>query len=547
MKKYRSITALMMYFLSTLLLCAQDVIVTITPAQPVLPPQVLLYVADPGKFFNITLMNTTQEVQQVYLGLQLEQTTPASDLAISTPPNRQPEKPFVIQPNATYQLTTVEMTKLFDHIPSSEIQCPADLFTNYQNGSFGLLPEGQYTAKVTAYKWNMPQYATPVVASNPEGGWCMFTVCYKAQAPTFLTPALVNNALSDGMAVVDPLNTQFTWTQPVITCGSTFANYTYDLKIVEWMDAQQPDEAMDFNPVIYQATDLLSNICIIPQNIISTKFSLNKKYLAQVTASPGASGPLNYVMLENNGKSTFLPFKFKAAAGTENDSTTVTPKPDPKPDPDDDDGDGDGDGDDPFILLGKTGIKDSIYSDKDYTFRNPSIVSPSFNDLGARKLFLKQSIDVSWRHVLHLGGDGLRPDSLKFSYEVQLFNGGSTADRDAALETEPIYTKVIESETELEDSIPWEKLEDKVVSGDYMVLRIKPTCLNGESVGFTNDSVNVIDFAMVESLVKQYFECSDMVDISNETPITATADELTGEVIKIGEYELTIEDRKSVV
>ena len=45
---------------------------TLAPKQQVLPPQVLLYVADPGKYFTVTLTNTTQEVQTVYLGMQMQ-------------------------------------------------------------------------------------------------------------------------------------------------------------------------------------------------------------------------------------------------------------------------------------------------------------------------------------------------------------------------------------------------------------------------------------------------------------------------------------------
>lgn len=266
MKIYRSITTFLLLSIAMLASFAQDVIVTVTPIQQVLPPQVLLYIADPGKYFTITLTNVSEETQHVYLGMDLKQTMPASDLAISTPPYRQPKQPFTIQAKSTYQLNMVEMKKLFDHIPSNEIQCPPGLFDNYMNGSFGLLPEGLYTAQVTAYKWSMPQYAAPVVVSSPTGGSCTFTVCYKAQAPQFLTPMVTALDMND-VAKVDVLNAQFTWTMPTITCGAKFSNYVYDFRVVELLEGQQPDVAMDRNPVVYQVTDLMPNMCIIPVNI----------------------------------------------------------------------------------------------------------------------------------------------------------------------------------------------------------------------------------------------------------------------------------------
>ena len=170
MKKYRLISILTLWLVSSICAFAQEVLVTVIPTQQVLPPQVLLYLADPGKYFTITLTNTTPDVQQVYLGLQLEQSIPASDLAIVTPPDRQPKNPFVIQANSVYTLTSLEMKNLFNHIPANEIKCPANLFDDYASGAFGLLPEGTYRAKVTAYRWNSPALLTTTGDCNAEIG-----------------------------------------------------------------------------------------------------------------------------------------------------------------------------------------------------------------------------------------------------------------------------------------------------------------------------------------------------------------------------------------
>ncbi len=544
MKKYRSIVFLTTWFVSIVCAFAQEVIVTITPTQQVLPPQVLLYLADPGKYFTITLTNTTSDVQQVYLGLQLEQTIPSSDLAITTPANRQPKAPFVIQANSVYTLNSVEMKKLFDHIPASEIQCPANLFDNYNNGTFGLLPEGTYKSKVTAYRWNNPQLATPVVVSNPEGGWCTFQVCYKAQAPQFLLP-MINAMSGEAVAQVDPLNAQFTWTMPLIACGAT-ASYTYDFKVVELLPGQQPDVAMDRNPVVYQAKDLLANMCIIPTQVVSGNFYADRTYLTQVTASSKASGPLSYIMLENNGKSTYLPFKFKTDIGAVEPPEPVKPieqepekekEEEPEEEPEEDV--------DLLTLWGKGSVQDSLDMSGLYNFRNPTITTPTFSELAARKKFLRSDMAIAWREVWHLGGQGLEPDTLEFDYEVQLFNGKNTIDKKAALESEPIYTKLVRGTEELIDTIRWDLVKDKVQEKDYLVLRVKPICTNFDSVTFHHDSLNVVDFALVESLSKKYFQCSNMVDIENENPTTATADELLGKTIAIGEYQLTIDEIKA--
>lgn len=304
MKISRLIISLAVLLYGTLCVSASEIIVTVSPKQQIMPPQVMMYLDDPGRFFTVTLTNTTNDVQNVYLGLNMKQVTPAnSDLYLSTPANRQPAQPFSVKANSSYQLTTVEMKKLFDHIPSSEIQCPQGLFENYTNGTFGLLPEGLYQAKIIAYKWNLPQYATPVVASNPLGGNCTFTVCYKAQAPQFLMPMAMGTGTD--VAEVDPFAAQFTWTMPTITCSPGVANYTYDFKVVELYEGQQPDVAMDRNPVVYQLSGLLSNMCMLQFDVIQNRFLVNKTYIAQVTAKQRNATALDYVMLENNGKSNY--------------------------------------------------------------------------------------------------------------------------------------------------------------------------------------------------------------------------------------------------
>lgn len=528
----------------------QEVIVTVTPVQQVLPPQVLLYLSDPEKYFTITLTNTTQDEQPVYLGLQLEQIIPSSDLAISTPAKRQPKAPFAIPAGGVYTLSNVEMKNLFNHIPANEIQCPANLFSDYQNGSFGLLPEGTYRIKITAYRWNNPQLATPVVVSNPEGGTCTFQVCYRAQAPQFLMP-MINAMSGETVAQVDPLNAQFTWTMPLIACGAS-ASYTYDYKVVELYPGQQPDAAMDRNPVVYQVKGLLSNTCVIPQQVVTGNFYADRTYLSQVTAIPKSNGPLSYVMLENNGKSTFLPFKFKTDVG---DVVPEPVKPEEKPEEkekeeekEEENNDNDDDDDDPEDLLtlwGKDSVRDSLDTSALYNFRNPAITTPTFNEIAARKKFLRSDMAVAWRKVWHIGGQGTEPDTLKFDYEVQLFNGKNTIDKLAALETKPIYTKLIKGTKELIDTIRWDSIKSKVAEKDYLVLRVKPICTNCDSVVYHEESLNVVDFALVESLSRKYFQCSNMLEIDNETPTTATAEELKGKTIKIGEYQLTIDEIKS--
>lgn len=512
---------------------SQDVMVTVTPVQQVLPPQAFLYVNDPGRYFNITLTNLTDETQHVYLGFQLEQTNPSSGLAISTPPSRQPQKPYVVPAKGAYQLSLVEMKEMFNHLSLNEIQAPANLFSDYIGGSFGLLPEGLYKAQITAYRWHQPAYASPLPASGADDGQCYFTICYRAQAPRFLTPIRMGFGLDEGEVVdVDALSPEFTWTAPVVACNPMANRYEYTLRVVELLPRQDAATAIDRNATVYLKSGLTVPLCRIPFEVLST-MSPASTYVARVQAySMNANGALlGYTELENNGKSDLKVFRIRT-------SDKIEPVTDDTKKEEADDGDEEGMG-----IFGGVEHEMFLNPDSAYTYRLPRLTRPVFDDGTARKSFVGEDIKVSWDGVYHLGGEGQQPDTLTFSYEVQLFNGRQVIDRESALNGEPIFVKEVGEDDDYEVVIPWEDIEQKVDIADYLVLRVEPKC-KGTSVAFAADTINVADFAMAEHLVEKYFQCSSQVTIENKVPTEKDAKELKGKVVSIGQYELTIDEIK---
>lgn len=575
MKSYRSIISALALFLSMLSLWAQDVTITVTPVQRILPPQAMLYVSNPGKYFNVSLTNNTQVTQNVYMGMQLSQVFPESGLSISTPATRQPRQPIVIAPGSTRQLTLVEIKQLFNHIPSNEISTTPGLFDDYANGSFGLLPEGDYTAHLTAYKWD-PTLATPVVVSNPISGTCNFTICYKAQAPQFITPTLMGSELL-AVATVSESNTQFTWTESTIMCNPRAQLFRYDFVVKEMMPGQQPDVAMDRNPVVYQSLDLLVPMCVIPPTVIN-KLDKTKVYVAQVTAKAVGKNPLDYVLLENNGKSTYRMFRFGdrsttlSTGGVPYSLTSGTPIPSGglgnnaigntgsipysninpiggggistrslKPNTNNASED-DKDKDKDYGLTLYYGVDEVVDDQSQYTFRNPELIDPLFFEGSARKVFVEDNIKVSWKKAWFLGGEGERPDLVKFDYQLGLYKGECGQDFETIFSGEPVYTF---NTQETEHTILWKDIKDKVKVNDYLVLHVVPSTTT-EQVTFVNDKVNVKDFALSQLLSKQYFQCSDMVTITNTTPTNRSAQDLKGKVVGFGQYELTIDDISKV-
>ncbi|MBQ9558467.1 MAG: BspA family leucine-rich repeat surface protein [Bacteroidaceae bacterium] len=522
---------------------AQDIAVTVTPTQSILPPQLMLYLTEPGNYFNVSLSNSGKDAANVYLVMQVEQINPSSGLSLSTPAKRQPQAPIVVPAGSTRILTPAEIRGLFNHIPLNEVQAPEGLFDNYYNGSFGLLPEGQYEMHFTAYRWD-PYLPDPVVVSSPSGGAAYFTVCYKAQAPEFLTPMPANPMDLNPVAELDPLSPQFTWKAPVVACNPTVLQYSYSIRIVEVLPNQSPDQSMDMNPVMYQVANLSSPMCMIPQMVIN-QFKGGKTYAAQVTATSANSNSkmLNYVSIENKGKSTYKLFRIKGA-----------PAPEPGGDKGDkgDKGEDDEDVDTTDDGVGNSGAGIDVWmgdtevggklTDSLYTFRNPRLVTPYFSeDAGARKHFIESDILVAWEKSLFAGGEGQHSDTIKIEYDVELFDNGEQADKEAALKKEPVYKFRVSKEQK--DTVEWKNIEEKVKLNDYMLLRVKPVVVKGQSVGFIGDD-NVIDFALSKRLSQQFFQCSSTTEIEDTKPTTKAAKDLKGKEVMIGEYQMIIDDIK---
>lgn len=562
---------------------AQDIVVTVTPVQPVLPPQVSLYLTNPGNYFDILVTNNSVTTAQVYLVMQANQVNPASGLSVSTPDNRPPLLPISVMPGKTERLDPALIRGLFNHIPINEIKAPQTLFNNYANGSFGLLPEGQYEVHFTAMKWEDPKsnggkIANPVILSSPTGGYAYFNVCYNAQAPQFLTPSLPNQGQelqSLSVAEIDPASPQFTWQAPVLACNQSAIQYTYSMRVVEVLPGQNPVNSMDHNPVVYQANKLTTPLCIIPFGVVKT-MKTGTTYAAQVTASVANSNNkmLNYVSVENEGKSPYRLFRLKGSVspgsndkdnnnkGLDNVDKGNTPKVDLKDDgvgksdkkddknekkddnpKKDDDPDAEDDESDSDISIWMGRASESVeITDSVYTFRVPRIIDPLFPESsGARKVFTNTNIDVAWEQARFAGGEGLRSDTIQIEYDIQLFDNGERADIEEAIKQKPIYNKRIKSLKQLKDTIMWKDIEESIEAGDYMVLRVNPVVVKGVSVGFSGTD-NIIDFALAKRLSKQYFQCSNMVEVDDSNPTTKTANDLKGKEVAIGEYQMIIDE-----
>lgn len=414
--------------------------IEVEPVQPILPPQIGDYKSNPGNFFTVRLINTTSQEQQCYIALQIEQmydnkNLPAN-LSVSSPPSRMPNAPFVVPAGGELTLTMEQMRRIFDHIPLSEMQFNTGLLGNAGSSDYALLPEGEYRARLTAYKWDALLLNTnglvddPVALSNADiTGFCTFRVCYKAQAPVFLTPnpQMASTQLYDYKpALLSLMNPTFTWTEPVMNCAREFEPmYQYTLTVYEMLQEsaikQTPYDAVK-NGHVFRVTGLFEPQCMLDYSAIK-KLIEGHLYVAQVEAKPiGATG-MNYSMVENDGKSPFLIFT-----------------PDLSDDGDyDDDREDDDEEEEEDVNLAMLGVQTEIGEDDIYVFQNPVIVKPDFKDNLHRALFAGNTLEAEWKRPLHAGGQGEKPDTLQFRYKVQLYNISGYATTELALEQAPLY------------------------------------------------------------------------------------------------------------
>ena len=435
-----------MFFLLSLLLTTQlmaqgesTLLVQVTPVQDILPPQVGDYKANPGKYFTVTITNTTSDEIQTYLAVQIMKTfendgvTP-SNLSVSSPPTRMPNSPIVVPANGSVDLSMEQMRRIFDHIPLSEMQFSSDLFSQFGAADYGLLPEGQYKVLLSAYKWDplllnssTGRVDSPVALSNPTvTGFNFFRVCYRAQAPQFIEPtaSLGTTTLYDLEAVKFPLiNPVFSWTEPVLNCWrENTPMYQYTLRVYEVFRngeiMQSPDDAL-LNYYIFQVPAMTAPTCILDQNAIK-RLQDGHLYAAQVTATPIGLTDMDFMMVENKGGSQVLIFTPDLSGEVEFDET-----------------DEEEEDEENLELLGI--MSELGETDADYVFQNPQLIKPDFEGNTNNTLFAGNTVISEWKRPLHAGGSGEKPDTLSFRYKVQVYNLGGYATRELALEQDPIY------------------------------------------------------------------------------------------------------------
>ena len=145
---------------------------------------------------------------------------------------------------------------------------------------------------------------TNVMAQFPMGG---MNGGNTASAPSFVQPQAVESGYGWLEAEFPAMNAQFVWTPPVANNAPT-VRFQYDFSIMRVVPGQEVVDAAQYGTVAFQQRGLMTNMCMIPQNVIeSLKNSGTEHFVAQVIArSIGGN-----VKMTNNGKSEIMLLYFK--------------------------------------------------------------------------------------------------------------------------------------------------------------------------------------------------------------------------------------------
>ncbi len=515
----------MLLLLGALTTRAQDVIVTVSPKQYLLPPQALAYVTNPDKYFNVRLFNTSDEALNVFLGFEIKQLTPSPDMTLTTRAHHQPQKGVPLAPKSTVDLNSHQLRELFQQYGKNDVSLTGGVLADYKNGIIGLLPEGTYEMQMTAYRLDYAA-AMPEVLSNPATGKCTFQICYSAKAPEITMPVTMpgsDNNLPQ-LSVATPI---ITWMPPVSSC-TTNADIVYDLKIVDCLPGQSIDEAMRVQGEVYKKDGILVPTITLPADALTKlKHAIGadmddqayfdnqfNRFVMQVTARKATKADpedFNYTLIENEGRSPLLPFSICDPSVTKQekkDSTVVKPE--------------------------KEG--------RVYTM--PRITSPNGEGVDACVITEGEDTPVKWEACSLTTKSDSITEKISFKYNLKLYALETNVNTDSLSKYKALYEKT--NLTELNDTLRWNDIKDKLPARHNLMVVVEPVTEYKDSITYINLKDNQRRLYYAKSVASRYPEChpENKESIKNTNLATFSPDELKGMEVTIGAFTMKIKQAK---
>lgn len=544
---------------------AQDVQVLLRPKMDPMPPQVMNYIGNPGNYFEVSLTNTSSEVQNVFLTMEVSKQA-GGELSVTTPYYIQPNKAITLVPGRLTTIDQVTMLGQFRQLLPKDITLKgAEVSDFYDNGVIGLLPEGTYQAHVKVYQWD-PAVKYPQLVSDPLQGKCTFSVCYNASAPEILVPLYNSLELSQNAvgtpkpetpgvvsdandakwhpAILDPTKAQFVWSAPVINCGGKVRSYKYQLDIFPIGTAQTTaEEAVATGTIAKTVKNLVAPQCIISEAEVTQmkKFSPTGYFVARVTATPTVTDKANadYSTIENNGHSQLLVFRLKQEAYDKGGSVPVV-VPDEE-ESEEEEIKEEKKEEDKKVEVDPGYKEPEKNDDKKYVYYPPKLTAPA--PFKGNVIKADNDIKLQWEKPEKKSGGN---EAMNFTYNVKVFKKKVTQSIEEMLETEPIFEEKSLSATNY--TLRWDDIKGKVKLSDNLVVAVVPVCLNEASIGYEDDERNLYRGSYVSAETGKLIDCDPDAakEITNRTLARFNEKEIRDMEVMCGKFPLTIQSASLV-
>ncbi len=498
----------------TLVHAGNEVMVSLSALYDIMPPEASVYKESPEKYFVVNINNPQDHNLDIYLTLKLEKLTGEKfimEQKVSAKP-QSPKFAITLPASTAVTLTSVQLHDHFRHLALGDFNVTGSLLGDVMSSNFGLLPEGDYMATLTAYEYDPNEKVnekTKPSLSDPKLSTTRFKICYSVKAPELRVPAGVVKE-KDPEAEEEPeptfagvdyeipemnfgnVNT-WTWLHLMEVCGN-LPNMRYELEFYNMKNGSKGYYTSPENAIV-EGNDrvLLYPGMLGPKlhNVQSATFAVpnpesyfqeGEYYAVRVHAIPDdelqfAMGPnkirgvrmnvtpsitytpegnpklATFRMYENDGYSR--PIVVRATSKGENRPEEIEPEE--------------------VLEPGEHGKAWKA------TVTHPKLTFPDNNGncFGAVYLEANQDYTATWEKPKFVEGDRAFAEKFDYTYNINIYKSKPDAATFEDIITEnnkPLYTQEgleFSEGAELKHTVPWKKLMEDVDSitlgGQYFI------------------------------------------------------------------------------
>ncbi|MCR5819962.1 MAG: hypothetical protein K6F94_03295 [Bacteroidaceae bacterium] len=558
-----------LFGMGSLVQASNEVMVSLSAIYDIMPPEASVYKETPEKYFVVNINNPQDHTLTIYLTMKLEKLT-GEKFIMEQKVSAKPTSPMfaiTLPASTSITLTSTQLHNHFRHLGLGHFNITGSLLGNVMSSNFGLLPEGDYMATLTAYEYNASEQIvekTKEAISDPKLSTTQFKICYSVKAPELQVPLGVVQPV-DPEAEEEPAPTfagvdykipdinfksptTWNWLHLMEVCGQ-LPSMNYELEFFSMKNgskgyATSPENAIaEFNDRVLLYPGVLGaplrNVQSAPITIPNPEsyFQDGEYYAVRVHATPeGGVGATknaklaNFRMYENDGYSR--PIVVRAVYGS---PIPVVPEEQEKP-------------------------KESGWK---ATVTHPKLTFPDNegNCFGAVYIEANKDYDATWNKPEFVDGDQKFVETLTYTYNINIYKAPADA---ASFEdiikedNKPLYTATnleFKEDDELKHTVPWEKLskdeDNNITLGGHYFIEVTanplPTPGEGQLV-FCGRGQNCCTYTMFLTEDIVYEDCGAIEDykdkdvVSHGETITKKQAEMNGFHVVFTELKATDKD-----